>query len=106
MNESIYILFKNGPFPATFFFIFIFSIQLTVNKCSIYKFLPMTGFKLQNSGFGSTHSINWATTTAQGQSKLETDTVWSFWVEGDEVVNCCVYNKSKQNKQLLHGSKI
>ena len=30
--------FKNGPFPATFSSIFVFSIQLTVNKCSIYKF--------------------------------------------------------------------
>ena len=28
-------LFLNGPFAASFFFIFIFSIQLTVNKCSI-----------------------------------------------------------------------
>ena len=28
--------FKNGPFPASFFFVFVFSIQLTVNKCSIY----------------------------------------------------------------------
>ena len=27
--------FKNGPFPVSFFFIFIFSIQLTVKKCSI-----------------------------------------------------------------------
>ena len=27
--------FKNGPFPASFIFIFVFSIQLTVNKCSI-----------------------------------------------------------------------
>ena len=26
---------KNGPFPASFFFIFVFSIQLTVKKCSI-----------------------------------------------------------------------
>ena len=25
----------NGPFPASFFFIFVFSIQLTLNKCSI-----------------------------------------------------------------------
>ena len=55
MNESIYILFKNGPFPATFFFIFIFSIQLTVNKCSIYKFLPMTGFELRTFGIGIDH---------------------------------------------------
>ena len=28
-------VFLNGPFPAPFFFIFVFSIQLTVNKCSI-----------------------------------------------------------------------
>ena len=27
--------FLNGPFPGSFFFIFVFSIQLTVNKCSI-----------------------------------------------------------------------
>ena len=27
--------FLNGPFPASFFFIFVFSIQLTVNKCLI-----------------------------------------------------------------------
>ena len=30
-----FIVFKDGPFPATFFFIFVFSIQLTVSKCSI-----------------------------------------------------------------------
>ena len=29
------ILLKNGPFQASFFFIFVFSTQLTVNKCSI-----------------------------------------------------------------------
>ena len=28
-------LLKNGPFPATFFLIFVFSTQLTENKCSI-----------------------------------------------------------------------
>ena len=27
--------FLNGPFPASVFFIFVFSIQLTANKCSI-----------------------------------------------------------------------
>ena len=34
---KVYLLlvFKNGPFQASFFFIFVFSIQLTVNKCSI-----------------------------------------------------------------------
>ena len=30
-----FVFFKNGPFPASFFFIFVYSIQLTVNKCSI-----------------------------------------------------------------------
>ena len=28
-------VFLNGLFPVSFFFIFVFSIQLTVNKCSI-----------------------------------------------------------------------
>ena len=50
--------FFNGPFPASFFFIFVFSIQLTVNK-----FLPMTAFKPRTSGIGSDRSINWATIT-------------------------------------------
>ena len=39
-NDSIFI---NGPFPASFFFIFVFSLQLTVNKC----LLPMLKFELQ-----------------------------------------------------------
>ena len=39
-----------------------FQIQLTVNKWSIYKFLPMTGFGPRTSGIGSACSINWATT--------------------------------------------
>ena len=47
--------FLNGPFPA-FFFIFVFSIQLTVNVQ--YKFLPMTGFELRTSGIGSDCSTN------------------------------------------------
>ena len=29
-------LWKYGPFPASFFFILVFSIQLTVNKCKIF----------------------------------------------------------------------
>ena len=41
--STLLYLFKNkiinGPFLASFSFIFVFSIQLTVNKCSIYKFL-------------------------------------------------------------------
>ena len=53
---------KNGPFPSSFFFIFIFSIQLTANVQ--YKCLPMSGFELRTSGIRSNHSTNWATTTA------------------------------------------
>ena len=33
---------KNGPFPASFFVIFVFSIQLTVNKCLLTEFLLRT----------------------------------------------------------------
>ena len=43
------------------FFIFVFSIQLTVNvQC---KCLLMTGFELRTFGIGSNRSTNWATTT-------------------------------------------
>ena len=35
MCHAASLIFKNGPFPASFFFIIVFSIQLTVNKCSI-----------------------------------------------------------------------
>ena len=42
--------------PGLFFFIFVFSIQFTVNI--IYTFLPMTGFELQTSRIGSDRSTN------------------------------------------------
>ena len=45
-----------GPFPASFFFIFVFSIQLAVNVQ--YKFLPMTGFEPWTSGIRSNLSTN------------------------------------------------
>ena len=46
----------NGPFPASFFFIFVFS---TVNSKYVhYKILPMTIFKPQTSGIGSDRSAN------------------------------------------------
>ena len=48
---------------SLFFFIFVFSIQLTVNMQ--YNFLPMTGFEPRTSGVGSNRSTNWVTTTAQ-----------------------------------------
>ena len=53
--------FKNWPFTASFFFIFVFSMQLTVNNVQdkFCRFEPKT------SGVGSDLSTNWATTTAQ-----------------------------------------
>ena len=45
--------------PGLFFFIFVFSIQLTINVQ--YKFFLMTGFEPQTSGIGSERSTNWAT---------------------------------------------
>ena len=57
---------KMGHSRPLFFFIFVFSIQLTVNVR--YKFLPMTGFEPRTSGIGSDRSTNWATTTAKNYS--------------------------------------
>ena len=45
-----------------FFFIFVFSIQLTLNVQ--YRFLPIHGFVLQTSGIRRDRFTNWATTTA------------------------------------------
>ena len=61
-NDDL-ILFSKKMAVQTF--IFVFSIQLTVNIQ--YIFLPMTGFERQTSGIGSDHSTNWATTTALQQ---------------------------------------
>ena len=44
---SFYQLFFTWAIPGLFFFIFVFSIQLSVNVQ--YKFLPMTGFEPQTS---------------------------------------------------------
>ena len=51
-----------GHSHGLFFFIFIFSIQLTISVQ--YKFLPVTWFEPRTSGIGSDRSTNWATTTA------------------------------------------
>ena len=50
-------------------FIFVLSIQLTVNNVQ-YKCLPMTRFELWTSGIGNDRSTNWATTTAQTREQL------------------------------------
>ena len=53
-----------GVEPRTlFFFIFVFSILLTVNKCSI-QILLMTEFEPRTSGVRRNSSTFWATTTA------------------------------------------
>ena len=62
-QNQVTIIFLNGPILGLFFFIFVFSIQLTVNVQ--YKFMPMTGFEPQTSWIRSDCSTNWATTTAQ-----------------------------------------
>ena len=49
-------LIKIWSIPGLFFFIFVFSIQLTVNVQ--YKFLLMTGFEPRTSGIGSDRSTN------------------------------------------------
>ena len=57
------VFLKNGLLSASFFFMFVSSIQLTVNVQ--YKFFPMTGFEPRTSGIGNDRSTNWATTTAR-----------------------------------------
>ena len=61
-NANIFRRFFKLANPGLFFFIFVFSIQLTEKHQ--YKFLPMTRFELRTSGVGSNRSTNWATTTA------------------------------------------
>ena len=61
--------FKKWAIPGLFFFIFVFSIQLTVNNVQ-YKCLPMIGFEPLTSGFGNDRSTNWATITAQTREQL------------------------------------
>ena len=62
-GEIWYIVFLKWAIPGLFLFIFVFSIQLTVNIQ--FNFLPMTGSEPQTYGIGSNRSTNWATTTAQ-----------------------------------------
>ena len=59
LGGTIKLVLKNGPFLASFSFIFVFSIQLTGNN-----FLQMTGFEARRYGTGRDRSTNCATTTA------------------------------------------
>ena len=56
VSEHIF-KFLNGPFLA-FSLIFVFSIQLKVNKCSKYKSLLLAGFEPRTSGVKSVRSTN------------------------------------------------
>ena len=56
LASNIGIFFFKWPIPSLFFFIFVYSIQFTVNVQ--YQFSPMTGFELQTSGIGSDRSTN------------------------------------------------
>ena len=47
---------KKWAIPGLFFFIFVFSIQLTV--IVEYELLPMTGYEPRTSGIGSNRSTN------------------------------------------------
>ena len=62
LQANVSTFFKKWVILGLFFFIFVFSTQLTVNVQ--YNFLPMTGFEPQTSGFGSDRSISWVTTPA------------------------------------------
>ena len=77
MKINIVTKFFKWPFPASFFFIFVFSMQLL--KLMI---VSMTGFESQISGIGSDCSTNCATTTAHK---------WpTFWVK-QRPSNICHY---------------
>ena len=53
---------KDGPFPASFVFIFVFSKLQLVEYRSLLMLLM--GIEPRTSGVGSDRSTNWATTTA------------------------------------------
>ena len=75
LTKQFNVLLFNGPLPASFFFIFVFSIQLTVKFQ--YNFLPMSGFEPRTSGIGigSDRSTNWAATTVTTTAPV----IWCFY---------------------------
>ena len=69
-------------FKFLIFLIFVFPVQLTINKkCSI-QILPMTGFEPRTSGIRSKRSTDLATTTAQlfssSQWSQSVPTTWTI----------------------------
>ena len=63
--EAFIFFLKKWAIPGLFLFIFVFSIQLILNKM-LNKILPMTGVDPRTSGIDSDRSTNWATTTSRG----------------------------------------
>ena len=56
LNNVSNVFFLNGPIPASFLFIFVFStVTSKYNQC---KILPMTGFEPRISGIGSDGSAH------------------------------------------------
>ena len=60
--------FLKRAIPGLFLFIFVFSIQLTLNI--MCKFLLMTEVEPRTSGIGSNRFTNWATTTSRNTMLL------------------------------------
>ena len=56
LNEKVPIVFYKWAILGLFFFIFVFSIKLTVNVQS--KMFLMNGFEPRTSEIGSDHSTN------------------------------------------------
>ena len=64
-KRQVSIFFKKKcAIPDLFFFIFVFSTQLTVNKC-LMKVCQCLDSNCESLVFGGDRSTNWATTTAQ-----------------------------------------
>ena len=96
-----YLDIKKWAIPGLFFFIFIFSIRLTVNVQ--YQFLLMAGFEPQTSGLGSDRTTNSATTTAN---------IWTFrttlvqkWTEFSKV-GSKYWNPQKVAKYFYPFAKV
>ena len=54
----LYIMFLNGPFPASFSLFSVFYLFYTVKQMFGINILPMTEFEPRTSGVESDHSTN------------------------------------------------